>query len=198
MTLTGARAQTATDPFAEPLPDETSPFFALAGLDDAKRARITAPQRGYPRLPAPEHTLEARLKDFYSGVVASIQGRSTQSREIASLSITPEAPVLGETRELALTYIVRNTGKQMTRLEFPSSQRLEIITRNASGSVIERWSDDRAIQPIAGIVVINPDERIEFKEQVSTRDMRTGQTYSVEASLATEPNFAIEKTVQPR
>ena len=86
----------------------------------------------------------------------------------------------------------------MARLEFPTSQRLEIVTRNSSGAVIERWSDDRVFQPGEGLVVINPDERIEFQDKVPTRDMRAGASYTVEASLATEPDFAIEQTIQTR
>ena len=198
LTLSLARAQTNADPFAEPLPDEVSAVFALAGLDESQQARMTAPQRGYPRQPAPEDTLGAKLRNFYSGAVASFQGRRESSVERASLTIVPEAPLLSETRELDLTYTIRNTGRQMTRLEFPTSQRLEIVTRNSSGAVIERWSDDRVFQPGEGLVVINPDERIEFQEKVPTRDMRAGASYTVEASLAAEPNFAIEQTIQTR
>ena len=198
LTLSLARAQTNADPFAEPLPDEVSAVFDLAGLDENQQARMTAPQRGYPRQPAPEDTLGAKLRNFYSGAVASFQGRRESSVERASLTIVPEAPLLSETRELDLTYTIRNTGRQMARLEFPTSQRLEIVTRNSSGAVIERWSDDRVFQPGEGLVVINPDERIEFQEKVPTRDMRAGASYTVEASLATEPDFAIEQTIQTR
>lgn len=198
LTLAGARAQTAADPFAETPPDEASPFMALAGLDEREQAKITSPQRGYPRMPEPENTLGAQLKKAYGAVVSSIQGRGAQVREVATLSINPQDPLLKETRELEATYTVRNTGRQMTRIEFPTAQRLEMVTRNASGGVVERWSDDRSFQPVEGIVVINPDERIEFQEQIPTRDMRAGAVYSVEASLATEPAYAVEQTVQPR
>jgi hypothetical protein len=198
LTLAGARAQTAVDPFAERPPDEASPFMALAGLDEREQSKITAPQRGYPRMPAPEDTLGAKLKSFYIGAVSSLQGRGTQTREVATLSIEPQDPLLKETRELDAIYTVRNTGRQMTRIEFLTTQRLEMVTRNASGGVVERWSDDRSFQPIEGIVVINPDERIEFQEQIPTRDMRAGGVYTVEASLATEPDYAVEQTVQPR
>lgn len=198
LTLAGVRAQTATDPFAERPPDEASPFMALAGLDEREQARITAPQRGYPRMPAPEDTLGAKLADFYNAVVSGVQGRGAQNKEVASLSITPADPALRETRELDATYTVRNTGRQMTRIEFPTTQRFEMVTRSSSGAVLERWSDDRAFQSIEGIVVINPAERIEFQEKVSTRDMRAGSVYTVEASLATEPSYAVEQIVQPR
>ena len=198
LTLSLARAQTIADPFAEPLPDEVSAVFALAGLDESQQARMTAPQRGYPRQPAPEDTLGAKLRNFYSGALASLKGSRESGIERASLTIVPEAPLLSETRDLDLTYTIRNTGRQMTRLEFPTSQRLEIVTRTSSGTVVERWSDDRVFQAGEGLVVINPDERIEFQEKVPTRDMRAGAAYTVEASLAAEPNFAIEQTIQTR
>jgi hypothetical protein len=201
MTLAGVRAQTPADPFAERPPDETSPFFALAGLDELERLqqrKISMPQKGYPRMPAPDATLEAKLRGFYSGLVSSFQNRSENGQETATLSVTPLDPSLSETRELDVTYTIRNTGRRMTRIEFPTSQRLEILTRNTAGAVVERWSDDRAFQPLEGIEVINPKERLEFQEKVPTRDMRPGAAYTVEASLATEPNFGISQTILPR
>jgi hypothetical protein len=47
-------------------------------------------------------------------------------------------------------------------------------------------------------VVLNPNERIEFIEKVSTRDMRAGETYTIEAKLATQPEFPVSQTVVPR
>ena len=198
LTLAGVRAQTAADSFAEKPPDEVGPFFGLAAQSEREGASITPPQRGYPRMPAPEGTLGAKLKNLYGSLVSTIQGGGEQAQEVVSLSIVPQAPLLEDTRELDVTYTVRNTGRQLTRIEFPTTQRLEIVTSNTSGAVIERWSDDRSFQPTEGIVVINPKERIEFQEKVSTRDMHAGAAYTVKASLATQPDFAVEQTVQPR
>jgi hypothetical protein len=86
----------------------------------------------------------------------------------------------------------------MTRLEFQTDQRIEILTKNPAGAVVDRWSDDRAFRPREGVVVLNPNERIEFIEKVSTRDMRAGETYTIEAKLATQPEFPVSQTVVPR
>ncbi len=65
-------------------------------------------------------------------------------------------------------------------------------------AVIDRWSDDRSFQPQEGIVVINPNERIEYREKISTRDMKQGQAYEVEAMLKTDPDFRLQKPLTPR
>jgi hypothetical protein len=86
----------------------------------------------------------------------------------------------------------------MTRLEFPTTQHIEILARNASGAVVERWSDDRGFEREEGIVVINPRERIEYQEKISTREMRAGQAYSVEVALKTQPDHSVSQPVNPR
>jgi hypothetical protein len=93
---------------------------------------------------------------------------------------------------------VRNNSKELTRLEFPTTQHIEILARNASGSVVERWSDDRGFQSEEGIVVINPRERIEYQEKISTRELRAGQTYTVEATLKSQPDYPASQSVNPR
>jgi hypothetical protein len=118
--------------------------------------------------------------------------------DTASLVVSPQDPVLKDQRELAVTYTVRNNAKEMTRLEFPSGQRIEILARTQTGSVVERWSDDRSFEKEEGIVVINPRERIEYQEKISTRELRSGQAYTVEAALKTQPDYAISQPVNPR
>ena len=60
------------------------------------------------------------------------------------------------------------------------------------------FRSDRSFQPQEGIVVINPNERIEYREKISTRDMKHGQAYEVEAMLKTDPDFRLQKPLTPR
>jgi hypothetical protein len=112
--------------------------------------------------------------------------------------VNPQDPVLKDQRELGVAYTVRNNSNDLTRMEFPTAQHIEILARNASGGVVERWSDDRGFQRDEGIVVINPRERIEYQEKISTREMRVGQAYSVEAALKTQPDHSVSQPVNPR
>lgn len=63
---------------------------------------------------------------------------------------------------------------------------------------MERWSDDRAFKNEEAIVVVNPQERIEYRESISTREFRSGQSYTVEAALKSQPDEAVSQPVNPR
>lgn len=196
------QAQDASLPFAEPPPDESTPFFISGGaaaeetlLNDSRNSPVT----GYPRVKKNPDSALGQMRSFFLGLAPKFNLiPASESVETATLVVSPQNPVLKDQRELALTYCVRNNSKEMTRLEFANGQRIEILARNASGAVLERWSDDRAFEKEEGIVVINPRERIEYQEKISTREMRPGQTYTVEAALKTQPDHATSQTVNTR
>ena len=197
-----ANAQDGSSPFAETPPDESTPFFVSGGLK-AEEVLATevrnSPSTGYPRVKKGPDSTFAQIGGFFTGLIPAIRlGGPQVPSETASLVVTPQDPVLKDQRELDVTYSVRNNSSEMTRLEFPTTQHIDIVARNASGGVIERWSDDRGFQKEEGIVVINPRERIEYQEKISTRELRAGQAYTVEASLKTQPDQAISQPVNPR
>ena len=197
-----AQAQDGSSAFAETPPDESSPFFVSGGLQ-AEEVLTTelrsSPTTGYPRVKKGPNSTFGQMGRFFTGLVPSIHpGGSRESSESASLVLNPQDPVLKDQRELGVTYTVRNNSNDLTRMEFPTAQHIEILARNASGAVVERWSDDRGFQRDEGIVVINPHERIEYQEKISTREMRIGQAYSVEAALKTQPDHSVSQPVNPR
>jgi hypothetical protein len=197
-----ALAQDGASPFAEPPPDESTPFF-VSGGEAAEAVQQTelrnSPSVGYPQVRKGPDSMLGQMRNFFTGLVPPIKfGGERQSSESATLAVEPENPVLKDQRELGVTYAVRNNSKELTRLEFDSSQHIEILVRNADGKVIERWSDDRGIEKDEGIVVINPQERIEYQEKVSTRELRAGQVYSLEAALKSQPDYSVSQPVTPR
>lgn len=192
----------AATPFEWTPPDESTPFF-ISGADFAAREgkilRATDPSSQYPLVKKGPQSLSGQVMGFFTGMFASVNFRSPMSsREEAALTLDPVAPTLSDTREVKVDYSIRNNSRRMARLDFPTSQRIEILTKNSAGTVIDRWSDDRSFQPQEGIVIINPDERIEYREKISTRDMKAGQTYEVEAMLKTDPDFRLQKQLAPR
>ena len=192
--------QDAVTEFAIQQPDESSPFFLTSIVDDANYQRIESPSKGYPRVPRREYdSALAKAGHFFTDMFADVKLSSSSAQpEEASLQVDPESPVIKDQREVEVTYTVRNNSKSLTQLDFPTSQRIEILTYNSSGAIVDRWSDDRAFKPEEGIVVINPRERIEFKEKISTRDMHSAETYKTEASLKSQPDFVVDRTVTPR
>lgn len=195
-------AQDGMQPFAEPAPDESTPFFVSGGAameESLLLEQRNSPATGYPRVKKNPDSALGQLRSFFTGLAPKFNLTAPgASVDAASLVVSPQDPVLKEQRELEVTYTVRNNSNEMTRMEFPSGQRIEILARTPSGSVVERWSDDRSFEKEEGIVVINPRERIEYQEKISTRELRPGQAYMVEAALKTQPDYAISQPVNPR
>ena len=102
------------------------------------------------------------------------------------MSVEPAAPNLGEVRQITVTLRLQNRGKRLVQLDFPTTQRIEVIVRNTAGSLVEQWSEDQAFQNEPGLVAINPGERLEYSANISTRDFAAGQDYIVEGFF---PNY---------
>jgi hypothetical protein len=102
------------------------------------------------------------------------------------LALEPAKVVLPETKQLKVIIRLINNGNKMVQLNFPSSQRIEVLVKSKAGKTIEQWSEDQAFTDEPSMVTINPDERVEYAVNVSTRDMVVGETYSIEAFF---PNF---------
>lgn len=192
--------QGAASPLASEPPDESSPFFLTSIFDTGIFRRVESPSKGYPRVPQRKYdSIFGKVSHFFTDMFGNVKmGTSEAQVENATLKLDPESPVLKDNREIEVTYTIRNNSKSLTRLEFPTTQRIEILTYNSSGAIVDRWSDDRAFKAEEGVVVLNPTERIEFKEKISTRDMRSGETYKTEASLISHPGFVVDRTVTPR
>lgn len=194
----------AATAFAIAAPDENSPFFldpqasrAVRNTDFAGRD-LSDTVAEYPKSRNSPDSAAAQVKKFFSEMFSSVEiGPLRMPPTTEKLDIEPETFSLQDRRELSVTYSIRNNTKKMTRLEYPTSQRIDVVTTGPDGTVLERWSDDRAFQPEEGIVVINPKERIEYQEKIPTRDMKPGTAYRVEAFTTSQEKFPTEKTVNP-
>ena len=158
--------------FAIAEPDENSPFFL--DTQNASRVRNTdysgsevkSSTSEFPQNRNAADSAANQVKDFFGGMFSSVHfGPKTTATTTVKLQVDPDKFSLQDRREVNVTYSIRNNTKNMTRLEYPTSQRIEILTYDSKGAVIDRWSDDHAFQPEEGIVVINPKERIEYQEK---------------------------------
>jgi hypothetical protein len=102
------------------------------------------------------------------------------------LQVEPSQIKVTEVKQMKVTVTLINRGKKMAQLDFPSSQRIEILVKSKEGKTIEQWSEDQAFANEPSMVTINPNERLEYIVSVATRDMAAGEAYSVEAFF---PNF---------
>jgi hypothetical protein len=114
------------------------------------------------------------------------------------MEISPSPFKLSEDREVKVTVAVYNRTKKFIHLDFPTSQRIEILVRDAAGKVVTTWSEDQSFTDDPASVTINPDERIEYAETVATREMTAGQPCVIEVSFPSYPDLKIQQQVIPQ
>lgn len=195
----------ATTAFAIANPDENSPFF----MDPVKASEtLNADYAGqdkenkiadYPQNRNSPGSAAAQVKAFFGDMFSSVNLGPIRTPPITEkLDVEPKKISLQDRREVNVTYTIRNNTKNITRLEYPTSQRIDILTYDAQGNVIDRWSDDRSFEPEEGIVIVNPKERIEYQEKIPTREMKAGETYRVETLTTGDEKFRSEKYLTPQ
>ncbi len=108
--------------------------------------------------------------------------------------VAPEPVKVSETKQMKVTLTLTNRAKKMVQLDFPTTQRVEVLLKTKDGKTIEQWSQDQAFTNEPTLVTINPNERLEYSVNVSTRDMTAGQEYTVEGFF---PNFEQLKKLHP-
>jgi hypothetical protein len=96
------------------------------------------------------------------------------------LQITPQTVKLSEVRQLSVKVTLANLSKRPVTLDFPTSQRVEIYLTNSAGEVLTKWSENHAIAEQAATILINPSERIEYNETISTRELTPNKVFIAE------------------
>ncbi len=199
----GLRASAQSDESPVPsIPVEDSPFFVIQ-KDDRERSgpRNKGPAKtasnAYPQNKNSEVSAGRMFTGFFTDMFSSVQigGKGSAG---SKLEVDPPSFSLDDRREVGVNFTVYNKTGKLIKLDFPNSQRIEILVRDPDGKVIDKWSDDRAFEDETGIVMINPDERIEYRERIATRDMQPGVTYTIEASLANNPEYTRTTEVTPK
>jgi Intracellular proteinase inhibitor len=96
------------------------------------------------------------------------------------MQITPQTVKLSEVRQLSVKVTLANLSKRPVTLDFPTTQRIEIYLMNSAGEVLTKWSENHAIAEKPGTILINPSERIEYNETISTRELTPNKVFIAE------------------
>src|SRR6516225_7961995 len=96
------------------------------------------------------------------------------------LQITPQTVKLSEVRQLNVKVTLANLGKRPVTLDFHTTQRIEIYLMDSAGDVLTRWSDNHAVTEKPATILINPGERIEYNETISTRELTPNKVFIAE------------------
>ena len=96
------------------------------------------------------------------------------------LQITPQTVKLSEVRQLSVKVTLANLSKRPVTLDFPTSQRIEIYLMDSAREVLTKWSENHAIAEKPATILINPSERIEYNETISTRELTPNKVFIAE------------------
>jgi hypothetical protein len=115
------------------------------------------------------------------------------------MSIDPAEIQLSTTRQVQVTVGLYNRSKkEFVHLDFPTSQRIEILTLDSTGKVVNTWSEDQSFTSDPATITVNPGERVEYNASVPTREMSAGQPYIIQVMFPNYPDLKIEQRVAPR
>ena len=109
-------------------------------------------------------------------------GKRPNARGLSvEIKSSPDPLKLGETREIDVTLVLYNHSKITSNLKFGTSQTIEILLRDPdTGKVVSQWSTDRTFSTESRYLVIDPQERLEYHEPITTRELHPGKPYNLE------------------
>jgi hypothetical protein len=116
---------------------------------------------------------------------------------LLTMKLEPLPLKLGETRQLKVTLQLTNDSKKFVQLEFPTTQRVEVLVKRPNGTLVEQWSEDHSFTSEPSLVTINPNERLEYTVSVATRDMAAGEPFVIEAFFPNYEPLRVEQTIIP-
>jgi hypothetical protein len=108
---------------------------------------------------------------------------------VVDLQIAPQPVKLSEVRQLEVKVTLRNMSKRSVPLDFTTDQRIEIFLRNSIEAILAKWSDNHAVNEKADTVLINPQEVIEYKETIATRELTPNKVYIAEVFFPKYPEL---------
>jgi len=122
------------------------------------------------------------------------QYKDPKLRGIAlDLQLAPQTVKLSEVRQLAIKLTLTNRSKRPVPLEFSTNQRIEIYLRNSAGDVLTKWSDNHAITQKSAVVLVNPQEHVEYNETIATRDLNPNKVFIAEVFFPQYPELRIRQ-----
>ena len=178
-------------------PQADSPFYIER--QEAQAALANEGREGYGMYaPKPPHPpVQQQIKKFFKGMFASVKFHGGGDLLPMLMTVEPSTFSLASHPDLSISVKIANPHHQEIELLYPTDQRLEILTKDSTGAVIGRWSEDRSFDPMEGFTEINPAEFVIYSEKIPTTAMKEGETYTIEASLSGQEGYTASTTVTP-
>lgn len=155
------------------------PFVPPASCLLATAALLLAALPGCSVFPGHKKDLQSVTLETNPGIIGK---RGNAKGLTIELKASPDPLKLGESRQLDVTMVIRNNSKKTVALKFPTTQLIEILLRETdSGKVVSQWSTDQSFSALSRYLIINPKERLEYAQPITTRELRAGNSYNLEA-----------------
>jgi hypothetical protein len=168
---------------AETVARETLP--SATSTPTAVLSQPSQPKRGWAsRLLHPFSSGKPREPDYTNPKLRGL---------VIDLELTPQTVKLSEVRQLNVHVTLTNKSKHAVTLDFPNDQRIDIHLMNPAEVVLTRWSDNHAIKEKPGTLLINPQEHVEYKETIATRDLSPDKVYTVEVFFPKYPELRVRQ-----
>ncbi len=113
------------------------------------------------------------------------------------MQLSPQPVKLSDMRQVDVRIRLENISKKYVQLEFPTTQRFEILVSDENGKLIDQWSEDHSFESTVTYVGINPGEHVEYTATIPTRDMQPGKKYIVAGFFPNFPELKVEQTIVP-
>jgi len=174
-----------------------SPIFALLFALFPLAAASAADAKATPT-PSPKQSFLDHLMHPFGGPKKKDDGTEIKGSPfkhlVISMVMEPKVLKLSENHEFKATVTLVNKGVNLAQMEFPTSQRIEVIIKTKAGKLVEQWSEDQAFVNEPSLVAINPKERLEYSVTLATRDLVAGESYLLEAFF---PSYETVRTELP-
>lgn len=113
------------------------------------------------------------------------------------ITVSPDPLKLSEAHKIDVMLQLTNHSRKVAQLDFPTTQRFEVLLRTDSGKLVSQWSEDQSFANESSYVTINPHEHVEYTATISGRDLVAGKKYTVEGFLPNYDNLRASKTIIP-
>lgn len=176
-------------------------LFAQETSPSPAPEKSPAPAANVPATPTPITTTTMQKRGFFGRVFHPFSSSEVLPKYndkrlrglVLDLQVSPQPVRLSEIRQIEVKLTVTNKASHLIQLDFPTDQRIEIQLLNAGDVVLTKWSENHASKEKPASVLINPDEHVEYKETIATRDLAPGKVFTAEVFFPKYPDLKIRQ-----
>jgi hypothetical protein len=147
--------------------------------------------------PTPRPCILHRIVNVFHKDKAAEEARKKAKKLELTVEITPQPVKLSDGNKIQVTVRLTNKTDKFVQLEFPTTQRIEVLLRNPAGKLVTQWSEEQSFTNDPGYVTLDPNEHVEYTVTISGRDLVAGKPYTIEAFFPNYENLRVTRDFVP-